>query len=118
VDLVLELLEVRFISPEMIARPRRSGLYNGLGHQTLRRISSRSNPLVTRFREAARGRGAPGVILLDGEHLVEEALDSAVTLDTVAIVEGVVDLHADGLVDRLAARGRRGRPRARRSWRP
>lgn len=78
----------------------------------MRRISSRSNPLVTRFRDAARGRGARGVILLDGEHLVEEALDaqeealdSAVTLDTVAIAEGVVDRHADGLVERLRRAG-------------
>ena len=71
----------------------------------MRRISSRSNPLVTRFRDAARGRGARGVILLDGEHLVEEALDSAVTLDTVAIAESLVDRHADGLVDRLTRAG-------------
>ncbi len=71
----------------------------------MRRISSRSNPLVTRFRDAARGRGSRGVILLDGEHLVQEALDSAITLDTVAMAESIVDLHADGLVERLARAG-------------
>ena len=71
----------------------------------MRRISSRSNPLVTRFRDAARGRGSRGVILLDGEHLVQEALDSAITLETVAMAESIVDLHADGLVDRLARAG-------------
>jgi len=71
----------------------------------MRRISSRSNPLVTRFRDAARGRGSRDVILLDGEHLVQEALDSAITLETVAMAESIVDLHADGLVDRLARAG-------------
>ncbi len=71
----------------------------------MRRISSRSNPLVTRFRDAARGRGSRGVILLDGEHLVQEALASAITLETVAMAESIVDLHADGLVDRLARAG-------------
>jgi TrmH family RNA methyltransferase len=71
----------------------------------MRRISSRTNPLVTRFREAARGRGSRGVILLDGEHLVQEALDSAITLETVAMAERIVDLHADGLVDRLVRAG-------------
>lgn len=71
----------------------------------MRRISSRSNPLVARFRDTARGRGARDVILLDGKHLVEDALDAAVTFDTVAMVESIVDRHADGLVDRLARAG-------------
>jgi RNA methyltransferase, TrmH family len=71
----------------------------------VRRISSRSNPLVTRFREVARGRGPDGVILLDGEHLIEEALASGVTLDTVALAEYLVDALSDGLVDRVARAG-------------
>ena len=77
----------------------------GLGHPPVRRISSRSNPLVTRFRDVARGHGSPGVILLDGEHLVQEALDASITLETVALAENIVDLHAHGLVDRLARAG-------------
>ena len=53
----------------------------------MRRITSRTNPLVARFREAARGRGPDGTILLDGVHLVEEALGSGVTLDVVALTD-------------------------------
>jgi len=71
----------------------------------VRRISSRSNPLVARFRDVARGRGPDGVILLDGEHLVDEALVSGVPLETVALVEGMVDAYSDGLVDRVKRAG-------------
>jgi TrmH family RNA methyltransferase len=71
----------------------------------VRRISSRQNPLVKRFRELARGRGSDGRILLDGEHLVEEALDSGLELDTVAFVERLVDTYADGLVSRVTRAG-------------
>jgi TrmH family RNA methyltransferase len=66
----------------------------------VRRISSRSNPLVTRFRDVARGRGPDGAILLDGEHLVEEALASGVPLDAVALAEEIVERYSDGLVAR------------------
>ncbi len=77
---------------------------------TMRRISSRQNPVVARFRDAARRRGSGGIVLLDGEHLVEEALDSGVPLDTVAFTERSIDARADGLVDRVAAQRReRGR---------
>ncbi len=71
----------------------------------MRRISSRSNSLVTRCREVARGRGPDGVILLDGEHLVEEALASGITLETVAFVDSAVDVFSDGLVGRIARTG-------------
>jgi TrmH family RNA methyltransferase len=71
----------------------------------VRRISSRSNPLVTRFREVARGRGPDGVILLDGEHLVEEAMVSGVALETVALADTAVDLLRDGLIDRIERAG-------------
>lgn len=71
----------------------------------MRRISSRQNPLVTRFRDLARGRGASDFILLDGEHLLEEALDSGVALDTVAFAERMIDSRADHLVDRVLRAG-------------
>ena len=71
----------------------------------MRRISSRSNPLVTRCREVARGRGPEGVVLLDGEHLVEEALVSGITLEAVAFADSAVDTFSDGLVDRIARTG-------------
>jgi TrmH family RNA methyltransferase len=71
----------------------------------MRRISSRQNPTVARFREAARGRGGSGIVLLDGEHLVEEALDAGVALETVAFTERLIDARADGLVDRVLRSG-------------
>ncbi|HEY7501674.1 MAG TPA: RNA methyltransferase [Vicinamibacterales bacterium] len=73
----------------------------------MRRISSRQNPIVARFRDAARGRAANGIVLslLDGEHLVEEALDAGVALDTVAFTESTIDARADGLVDRVLKSG-------------
>jgi TrmH family RNA methyltransferase len=67
----------------------------------MRRISSRQNALVARFRELARGRGPDGAVLLDGEHLVEEAMDSGIPLETVAFAERVIDSRRDGLVARL-----------------
>jgi TrmH family RNA methyltransferase len=47
-------------------------------------ISSRHHPLVARFREAARG-GAGTPLLLDGPHLVLEALDARVPILDVAM---------------------------------
>ena len=70
----------------------------------MRRISSRSNPLVARFRDAARSRDASGTLLLDGEHLIEEALSSSVALDVVALADGIVDANPR-LVDRLERSG-------------
>jgi RNA methyltransferase, TrmH family len=89
----------------MVARARRRDLYNGPRTLDVRRISSRSNPLVARFREVARGRGPDGVILLDGEHLIDEALASGIALDTVALAETLVDALSDGLVDRVQRAG-------------
>jgi RNA methyltransferase, TrmH family len=74
----------------------------------MRRISSRQNPLVARFRELARARQSEGDVsdvLLDGEHLVEEALDAGVALEIVAFAERVVDSRADNLVTRLERAG-------------
>jgi RNA methyltransferase, TrmH family len=71
----------------------------------MRRISSRQNPLVARFRELARGRGSEGDVLLDGEHLVEEALDAGVRLETVVFAERIIDSRADNLVARVERAG-------------
>jgi TrmH family RNA methyltransferase len=77
----------------------------------MRRVSSRQNPIVARFRDAARGRASDGVVLLDGEHLVAEALDAGVVLDTVAFAERVVEDRGasrstrNGLVDRVVRSG-------------
>jgi TrmH family RNA methyltransferase len=48
-------------------------------------ITSRQNPVVQRFREAART--AADSILLDGEHLIEEALAASIPIELVAIDE-------------------------------
>jgi TrmH family RNA methyltransferase len=69
----------------------------------VRRISSRSNPLVARFRAAARGRD-PDSLLLDGEHLIEEALASGITLDAVALAETIADTRPE-LIERLERSG-------------
>ncbi len=52
----------------------------------MERITSRQNPTVKQFRDVARGT-VPTSMLLDGEHLLGEALASAVQLDVVAIAE-------------------------------
>lgn len=59
------------------------------------RISSRQHAVVQRFREAARGK--TDLVLLDGEHLVDEALDAGVPLDVVL---------TDGRANTLATRAR------------
>lgn len=75
--------------------------------RAVERITSRQNPVVQRFRALARGAGAPsdaGAMLLDGPHLIEEALTSGVTLDTIAFAER----HLPGRFDTLAARAAAG----------
>jgi TrmH family RNA methyltransferase len=62
-------------------------------------ISSRQHPFVQRCRALAAGRGEAGEVLLDGLHLLEDALDAG-----VAIVGVMVDERASGLTRRLTAR--------------
>jgi TrmH family RNA methyltransferase len=62
------------------------------------RLSSRRHPLVRRFREAAAHAG--GLTVLDGEHLVRDALDAGMPIDTLALVED----HRSGPLADLAAR--------------
>lgn len=84
----------------MVANFSRAYEYNP---PVMERISSRQNPLVKRFRELARGgTGAfeDEAMLLDGPHLVEEALDSAIRLEVVAFG----DRHVPGRFETLAAR--------------
>ena len=51
-------------------------------------ITSRRHPLVTRCRDAAEGRTAE--VLLDGPHLVAEALASRLPLAVVMVAEGAL----------------------------
>lgn len=69
------------------------------------RISSRHNPIVKRFRELARAGADQQWMLLDGEHLVAEALASGVPLDLVAIAEPVASARAGDLAARLTQAG-------------
>jgi TrmH family RNA methyltransferase len=71
----------------------------------MRRIASRHNPIVARFRQAARGE-SDRVVLLDGVHLVSEALDAGLPIHEAAIsadAERVAALHT--LIVRLQAAG-------------
>ena len=53
----------------------------------MERISSRQNALVKRFRQVAAGDPAGEWMLLDGEHLVVEALESGLEVDVLAVTE-------------------------------
>src|SRR4029077_18076028 len=53
---------------------------------TTARISSRQNALVARYRHVARGDDA-SLILLDGAHLIVEALGSGVTVRDVLVTD-------------------------------
>jgi len=59
-------------------------------------VTSRQNPIVARYRAAARGDD-PSLMLLDGVHLLADALAAGVVLHDVAIAAGAEardDVHA------------------------
>jgi RNA methyltransferase, TrmH family len=68
----------------------------------MERISSRHNPIVKRFRDLARAGASDDSMLLDGEHLVQEAIASELPIDVAAFGE-----KAAGRLVTLAARARR-----------
>ena len=70
-------------------------------------ISSRQNPLVKRFRDAAREPGRDGLVLLDGAHLVEEALSARVPIDVAAFEEPPGTDALQAVRARAAAEGTR-----------
>jgi TrmH family RNA methyltransferase len=85
----------------------------------MERVSSRQNAVVKRFRELARARharaesaaGREAEILLDGEHLVQEALAAGVPVDIAAFSERQVqdaESPLAGLAKEVRKRG--GRP--------
>src|SRR5215471_6007256 len=73
----------------------------------MRRIASRQNPVVARFRAAARG-DARGLMLLDGVHLVGEAIDAGVTIHEAAVAAAESDM--DGSSEVVAKLERAGVP--------
>lgn len=61
----------------------------------MERISSRHNPIVKRFRDLAR-TGGDDSMLLEGAHLVEEALASGTRFELVAFADRAIDgAHAE-----------------------
>ncbi|HEY0876451.1 MAG TPA: RNA methyltransferase [Vicinamibacterales bacterium] len=70
-------------------------------------VTSRNNPLVKQFRAAARDGRADDLVLLDGEHLVSEAMDSGVTLAVVALSAETADRRFAALAERAARSGTR-----------
>ena len=69
----------------------------------MERISSRQNALVRQFRDVAQG-DVDDALLLDGDHLIQEALASAVAIDIAAFSER---LAAGRLAMRLQDAGTR-----------
>jgi TrmH family RNA methyltransferase len=51
----------------------------------LPRLGSRRHPVVQTFREAASGRRRDDLVLLDGDHLVDEAIAGGVQIDVVLV---------------------------------
>jgi TrmH family RNA methyltransferase len=70
----------------------------------MRRIASRQNPIVARYREAAHGGGHD--LLLDGAHLVADALACGVRIADAAVTTEAGDRpEIRTLVDRLVNAG-------------
>lgn len=75
------------------------------------KIASPSNPLARRFREVARGHGkAQGLFLLEGRHLLDEALKVRWPLESVLVEESrwfdwKVRLETAGAEVTLVAKG-------------
>ena len=72
----------------------------------MERISSRQNAVVQRFRDVARGGSGPSV-LIDGEHLLDEALRSSIPIEVVAIADRIAETRAAALAAQAARSGAR-----------
>jgi TrmH family RNA methyltransferase len=71
----------------------------------LPKITSRRNPLVGRFRDVARG-DATDLVLLDGRHLVQDALDAALRVRQVVVAADAIERpELRRLVDIMTADG-------------
>jgi TrmH family RNA methyltransferase len=73
----------------------------------MERISSRQNAIVKRFRQLAAGDPAGEAMLLDGEHLVREALASGLRVELAAFVERLTNGAMAEMVDALERSGAR-----------
>ena len=71
----------------------------------MRRIASRQNPIVARFRAAARGE-LDGLLLLDGPHLIGDALGAGIDVREAAVAaEAIERPESRALLERLTAAG-------------
>jgi TrmH family RNA methyltransferase len=68
-------------------------------------ISSRQNPLVGRFRALAHERRNTDEILLDGRHLIEEALASTTEIVVAALLDRRIKEDLADLAARIEAAG-------------
>ena len=65
-------------------------------------ITSRRHPLVARCRDAADGHSSE--VLLEGPHLVADAIEAGVTISTILVAEGAEDRHDIAALVRRAQR--------------
>ena len=73
----------------------------------MERIASRHNPIVKRFRDLARPGSSAGAMLLDGEHLIEDALGAAVPIEIAVFADRLAGERFRSLAARTAAAGAR-----------
>lgn len=77
-----------------------------LQYEDVERIASRQNPIVKRCRRLHGGR-AGGEVLLDGAHLLEEALGAGVPVEVAAFLDPAAAASPGTLASRAAAAGAR-----------
>ncbi|MGE5360344.1 MAG: TrmH family RNA methyltransferase [Bacteroidales bacterium] len=68
-------------------------------------ITSRRNPVVARFREAASSGTVSALMLLEGEHLVEEALRAGIPIAAVAATPAALAIPGSSDLLERAQRG-------------
>ena len=73
----------------------------------MERIASRQNPIVKRFRDLARTGPSADAMVLDGEHLIEDALGAAVPIEIAAFSDTLLTGRLATLAARVAATGAR-----------
>jgi TrmH family RNA methyltransferase len=73
----------------------------------MERISSRQNAVVKRFRQLAGGDPTGESMLLDGEHLVREAIASGIRIEVAAFAEWLANGPTAEMIDALARSGAR-----------
>ena len=79
---------------------RAGGLPHAAYNTTVERISSRQNAVVKRFRALIRAGSIDDEVLLDGVHLLEEALSAGMRIEVAAFAEPLIS----GPLAALAAR--------------